>query len=84
MKDISLKKKQIPVPGLTLYSKYVAPNINGEIFQGDALAFFSTIKDDVASIIFLDPPFNLGKITVMVSNMISNPMNSICHGYATS
>ena len=61
MKDISLKKKQIPVPGLTLYSKYVAPNINGEIFQGNALAFFGTIKDDVASIIFLDPPFNLGK-----------------------
>jgi site-specific DNA-methyltransferase (adenine-specific) len=57
----SKKKHKVPDSELTLYSRYVDPNANGEIFQGDALAFLSNLQDDVASIVFLDPPFNLGK-----------------------
>jgi len=62
MKERALKKKlKTPISELTLYSKYASSNINGEIFQGDALAFLNNMQDDVASIIFLDPPFNIGK-----------------------
>jgi 16S rRNA G966 N2-methylase RsmD len=35
--------------------------ISGEIVQAEALAFLKTIPDGSASIVFLDPPFNLGK-----------------------
>jgi site-specific DNA-methyltransferase (adenine-specific) len=33
----------------------------GDIFCGDALACLESTADDVADIVFLDPPFNLGK-----------------------
>ena len=33
----------------------------GDIFCGDALDFLNTLKEESADIIFLDPPFNLGK-----------------------
>src|SRR5215217_7443095 len=33
----------------------------GDVFCGDALACLQSIVDDVADMVFLDPPFNLGK-----------------------
>jgi site-specific DNA-methyltransferase (adenine-specific) len=33
----------------------------GDIFCGDALEFLNGLEEDFADIIFLDPPFNLGK-----------------------
>jgi len=39
-----------------LYSRF-----EGDIFYGDALEFLNGIKDASADIVFLDPPFNLGK-----------------------
>ncbi len=56
-----MKKKKIPISDLALYSKYISPEINGQVFKGDALVFLRNLQKDVANIIFLDPPFNLGK-----------------------
>jgi site-specific DNA-methyltransferase (adenine-specific) len=35
---------------------------NGDIINADALEFLESLKDECADIIFLDPPFNLGKV----------------------
>jgi site-specific DNA-methyltransferase (adenine-specific) len=43
-----------------LYS-FDSKGICGEILNGDALAFLSGIKSGTADVVFLDPPFNLGK-----------------------
>lgn len=48
-------------PDLSLYSTYDTANVKGDIFHGDALDFLGSINNDKASIVFLDPPFNLGK-----------------------
>src|SRR5437773_275920 len=34
---------------------------NGVVVQGDALKFLTAIPSETAGIVFLDPPFNLGK-----------------------
>ena len=34
---------------------------NGRIYNTDAVSFLSALKTEIADIIFLDPPFNLGK-----------------------
>src|SRR6266704_3562894 len=34
---------------------------DGDVVCGDALAFLNSLRDASADIIFLDPPFNLGK-----------------------
>ncbi|HEY0024800.1 MAG TPA: site-specific DNA-methyltransferase [Longimicrobium sp.] len=34
---------------------------SGDVFCGDALECLGSLDDDVADIVFLDPPFNLGK-----------------------
>src|SRR5256885_1469546 len=34
----------------------------GQIFNGDALTFLRAVRDAVADVVFLDPPFNLGKL----------------------
>lgn len=44
-----------------LFALYNLPSARGRIFTGDALAFLRTLGDASASIVFLDPPFNLGK-----------------------
>ena len=36
-------------------------NVRGEIVSGDAVDFLRSLKAGSASIVFLDPPFNLGK-----------------------
>jgi site-specific DNA-methyltransferase (adenine-specific) len=41
--------------------EFVAANENGFITQGDALAFCRALRSGIADIVFLDPPFNLGK-----------------------
>lgn len=47
---------------LTVMKKYVRKYLRGRVVRGDALAFLQSLKSDTASIVFLDPPFNLGKI----------------------
>jgi site-specific DNA-methyltransferase (adenine-specific) len=42
--------------------RYGGKGIQGRIVQGDALDFLRTIKTGSASLVFLDPPFNLGKV----------------------
>ncbi|TKJ41144.1 site-specific DNA-methyltransferase [candidate division LCP-89 bacterium B3_LCP] len=44
-----------------IYSKFDHENVRGEIHLDDAYKFLRKFEDDVAGIIFLDPPFNLGK-----------------------
>jgi len=41
------------------YNEHV---LRGEICCGDALKYLKTLRDSSASIVFLDPPFNLGKL----------------------
>lgn len=55
------KKNKILISDVAFYSKYVGLEINGQVFKGDALVFLRNLQKDVANIIFLDPPFNLGK-----------------------
>ncbi len=43
------------------YKSYNNKNIHGKIYCEDALEFLSKIEDNTAVIVFLDPPFNLGK-----------------------
>jgi len=43
-------------PTRVLYQESV-----GSLICGDALAFLQNLKDEIADIVFLDPPFNLGK-----------------------
>ncbi len=38
------------------------PQDSGDLVRADALAFLKGLRDSVADIVFLDPPFNLGKI----------------------
>ena len=45
-----------------IVKRYVGKRVRGVIYQGDALAFLKKMKHDSAGIVFLDPPFNLGKI----------------------
>jgi site-specific DNA-methyltransferase (adenine-specific) len=62
MGDTALKKQQtISASPLSLYSRYAAAGAKGDIFLGDALSFLTSIENDTAAIVFLDPPFNLGK-----------------------
>ena len=49
------------MPKLTVSHKYKNKRFSGTIFRGDALAFLQSLKPGSADIIFLDPPFNLGK-----------------------
>jgi site-specific DNA-methyltransferase (adenine-specific) len=55
------KTYQTTEPAFALYSKYNNKNVKGEIFNGDALAYLRNMQKDLAAIVFLDPPFNLGK-----------------------
>ena len=44
-----------------LLRRYRGKGLCGEIHWGDALAFLRSLDDESADLIFLDPPFNLGK-----------------------
>lgn len=49
--------------GLTIKTlrTYSGARLNGRIVQGDAIEFLKSLQDESASLIFLDPPFNLDK-----------------------
>lgn len=44
-----------------LISNFSDGNVYGSIFAGDAVDFLRSLKSGTATIVFLDPPFNLGK-----------------------
>ena len=64
--EMLLKVTQIPMP---TSRKRKAPDVwsyrsawkAGRVVRADALMFLSNLPDDSADIVFLDPPFNLGK-----------------------
>lgn len=47
--------------GATIYRRFNGKAAKGIIYHGDALAFLGGMHRGVADVIFLDPPFNLGK-----------------------
>jgi site-specific DNA-methyltransferase (adenine-specific) len=47
---------------LALHQGYKSKNVAGSIYLGDALDFMRSLPSQSAGIIFLDPPFNLGKV----------------------
>jgi len=61
---------------LKLIRTHKGKNIKGSIFQGDALDFLRSIKKEMADIVFLDPPFNLGKkYSITQKNLDKKPEN---------
>jgi site-specific DNA-methyltransferase (adenine-specific) len=44
-----------------LVKRYSGNELNGEIWRGEAIDFLRQMDTECASIVFLDPPFNLGK-----------------------
>lgn len=56
-----MRKNDINKTRPTLHSRYNTPNIKGELFHCGASIFLNEMETNSASIIFLDPPFNLGK-----------------------
>ncbi|MCX6600758.1 MAG: DNA methyltransferase [bacterium] len=47
---------------LHVVKRFNSKKHRGVVYQGDALAFLRKLKSDSAAIVFLDPPFNLGKV----------------------
>ena len=45
-----------------IYRRYASKAITGSVYAADALDFMRSIPSQSARIIFLDPPFNLGKV----------------------
>src|SRR5437868_5913642 len=45
-----------------IFRRYRSKTVTGGIYAGDALDFMRSLPSQSARIIFLDPPFNLGKI----------------------
>ncbi|HEV2202643.1 MAG TPA: DNA methyltransferase [Bryobacteraceae bacterium] len=48
-------------PAVEIYCRYSADSKAGTLYAGDALSFLQALGTDTAALIFLDPPFNLGK-----------------------
>lgn len=46
---------------IEVFKKFSERNVVGEIYCGTALSFMKTIPTNSGCIVFLDPPFNLGK-----------------------
>jgi site-specific DNA-methyltransferase (adenine-specific) len=46
---------------LSVVSRYRAKGVEGYVAAGDALDFLRSIRGEAAGVVFLDPPFNLGK-----------------------
>ncbi len=44
------------------YRRFASKAMRGSIYQADAVPFLKSLKSDSARVIFLDPPFNLGKV----------------------
>jgi site-specific DNA-methyltransferase (adenine-specific) len=47
---------------LEIIKAYKNKTVQGSIWHGDALEFLKSLKPGSADLVFLDPPFNLGKI----------------------
>ncbi len=54
-------RKIQPSNKLKLIHRYKRKSIKGSIYQGDALDFLRSLKEEIANVVFIDPPFNLGK-----------------------
>jgi site-specific DNA-methyltransferase (adenine-specific) len=52
-----MKRSKAPA----LFKRYRRAKWSGELFHGDAIAFLRSLDDETADVVFLDPPFNLGK-----------------------
>lgn len=46
---------------LRIVRRYKGAHFHGSIFHGDGLAFLKGLRSKTTDIVFLDPPFNLGK-----------------------
>ena len=46
---------------LSIYSSFNTRHIKGKVFHGEAISFLKRLRTNTVSVIFLDPPFNLGK-----------------------
>jgi 16S rRNA G966 N2-methylase RsmD len=60
--------------------EFAAVNGHGLITRGDALTFCKALRSEIADIVFLDPPFNLGKNMELPGGLrmvTLMPMNSI-------
>ena len=44
-----------------VFRNYDRVSAKGRLYLGDAHAFLASIRSESAGIVFLDPPFNLGK-----------------------
>lgn len=58
---------------LNLYKKYDGPTAKGLIYSGDAITFLQSLDDDFCEVVFLDPPFNLGKRYGSAAQMDTKP-----------
>lgn len=46
---------------LKVVARYKSARVKGEIIRADALQFLRSLESDSTALVFLDPPFNLGK-----------------------
>ena len=49
-------------PSIKLYRRYSGRKKAGTVYTGDALDFLKDLPANSARVVFLDPPFNLGKV----------------------
>lgn len=49
------------MPELKLFRSYDRVSARGRLYHGDALDLLKSLDDSSAQVVFLDPPFNLGK-----------------------
>jgi site-specific DNA-methyltransferase (adenine-specific) len=54
-------KRRVSRQEAKLFRRYSGKSLRGEIHCGDALAFLRSQETESADVVFLDPPFNLGK-----------------------
>ncbi len=57
----SRKPREVPSLASRIYQSFNSRNATGRIRNADALEFLSTLRPGCADLVFLDPPFNLGK-----------------------
>ena len=48
------------------------PGASGTLYSGDALDFLKSLRPESADLIFLDPPFNLGRTTRRTSRSLTH------------
>jgi site-specific DNA-methyltransferase (adenine-specific) len=60
MSTAALQLEPSTIP-LNLVQRFKRRYVRGEVWHGDAAQFLRAIPDNSADIVFLDPPFNLGK-----------------------